>query len=507
MRKKAHLVAGLVQGLNVSLDPSLIKDTESPNLKEVRFDHGLVRKELGSSLFGSGLPLDGPIMLFDAFYTEGGSINTLVVTNKWVYKFDSITNTYTKKNPLQAFTGGSDDLFCSVTTLDKNGTDIFLLTNGKDDIMKWDGGGGNFVALGGLSGIQASLMIPFQNRLILANTIESGYRSPRRIRWSIVGDPETWSGTGSGFIELVDTVDWITGMVIGKGKLFIFKERSIWELIYVGGTKVFELAMRIDGIGTHAPESLVTLGEEILFFGTDNIYLYDGFDLEPLASQIYPYLYESGRKIVNSARLAKSPAVYIEELGEYWLVVPTSGDNPDTIFKYDFDSKSWAMGYQQINAFGFYYAATEKTWSQLVGSWNAQTWIWVPKALPSGAPTTLIGTYDGYVYEDDRLTKSTKEMLFETKDWIFGYAQRIVEVRIQARGGPFNVSYSMNQGDTWSSPKTFSLSSEFKEYILYLNETCKYFRVRVVSTAQDLDIKWIEINYVPRAQSKTLVTS
>jgi len=143
----------------------------------------------------------------------------------------------------------------------------------------------------------------------------------------------------------------------------------------------------------------------------------------------------------------------------------------------------------------------------LVGPWNEQNWIWMEKALPAGAPSTLIGDSGGYVYEDDRLTKSEDYMCFETKDWMFQHNQRLTEFHIQAKGGPFNCYYSLDQGLTWSPVKTFAVSTDWTEYVWWLNFTCQHIRLRIESYAEDFEIKWIEPWYIPRVRSKSLSTS
>ena len=508
MRKQPYPISDLPGGMNVSKDAVYLIDKMSPHIKGARFSQGILKKDFGWHTFGTGLPLDGIPMLIDTFYLQSGTEHLLVVTTKWVYLYNPTTGAYTKKNTT-AFTGNIDNQFCSATTLTAGGADIFILTNGKDPIQKWDGSSNPFSALGGLTNITAEFVIPFMSRLILGNTTEGGTHCPRRIRWSIAGDPETYTGTGSGFVELVNTVDWISSLIGIKSKLFIIKERSIWELVYVGNTTenmYFTLACRLDGIGTYSSGSVVSLGEEIVFFGTDNVYLYDTLNLTPIGANIYPMLYETEKKVVTTTVLNRCPASFIEELNEYWIVVPTSGGYCDLFLKYSFETQSWVLRDKTVSTLGYYSVAATGIWAEATGTWAEGSGSWMDKALPSGAPTTLIGTPDGYIYEDDRLTKSTDSMLFETKDFTFQHASRIVEFRVQAKGGPFQVYYSLDQGSTWSGAFQFPVSTEFREHVAFLNLTTQHIRFKVTSIAEDLDIKWIEPWYIPRTRSESLIS-
>jgi hypothetical protein len=683
MRKQPHSVVELTKGINVSLTPLLLADQESPNLQNVRFDKGILKKELGSRPFGKGV-LDGYVMHIDSFPMRSGSVHDLFVTPTTVYHLQSNGSFLSKVTT--SLTGTEDDNFSSATGLDASGNDIFILTNGVDDIQKWDGGAGDFTDLGGLTTILAKFVIFYQNRLILGWTTESGTKCPTRCRWSVLGDPEDFSGAGSGFVELIDTTDWVTGFCYFKNRLFVIKERSIWELIYVGGTTVFSPYRVVDGVGSYI--EVIGLGDVLVIYGTDSVYLYDGYSLTPISDQIYPLLYETDSKIVNFDKISRARAAYIEELEEYWLSVPTQGSVPDTIFKYNFGTQSWMVTKREVTAFGYYSVTSTELWSEQTANWNTKEGFWMVDKATSGAPTTLFGDSNGCIVEDDRTTKKLEKwvfppahdanyvasyndqganyrpwlatdpskslvgaaagncwlsqvgyygnerfhvdlgsakkvtriyyenfhdagantnrgvkaftfwgsndanafadlvyannanwtqlpttassldpsstagmlsrhansniaepryfdvtnansyryyalkcancwgsthsmgfrrlsfqvadiptLIYETKDFKWGHAHRITEVRIQAKGGNFTSSYSLNEGANWSDPKAFANSSNFVEYVHELNKTAKSLRVRIESEDEELEVKWIEPWYIERKRTTSLTRS
>ena len=51
MRRQPYPITDLTGGLDVSVDATLITDKSSPNLKMVRFDKGMVKKDLGFASF------------------------------------------------------------------------------------------------------------------------------------------------------------------------------------------------------------------------------------------------------------------------------------------------------------------------------------------------------------------------------------------------------------------------------------------------------------------------
>lgn len=507
MKKQPVLTANMAGGLNVSLDPTFLVDTDSPNLSCIWLDGGLVKKDTGRKAFGTG-NLGGYAMFMDSFPMRDGSIHYLYATPTKLYK--SLANGTYSDITAGNFTGNNTDRFSSCVTQDANGNDFYIITNGVDPIKCWTGTG-NIANLGGLANTAntAKIVGTFKNRCILGFTTEGGAGQPTRVRWSALADPANWTDTanGAGFVELVDTPDWITGFLKYKERFIIFKERSIWELVYVGYPDIFKPATLMDGVGSLGPDFPMSLGDRIVFYGTDSVYAYDTYTLTPLADPVYPLFYYTDQKIVNIPRISQARACYVEELGEYWLSVPTVGDMPDTVFKLNIDTGKWTKRNQEVTAFGYYSLDTGTAWQDGVGTWANQSGPWMGVKATSGAPTTLMGDANGQIWEDDRLTPSNETMNYETKDFMWAHAQRIVEIRAQVRYGPFTMAYSSDGGATWEGEKSFAYVDDFTEFVLYCNITVKQLRVRIQSSANWCDIKWIEPWYIPRQRTTSLSDS
>jgi hypothetical protein len=369
----------------------------------------------------------------------------------------------------------------------------------------------NILATGG--SLRGKYIIPFKSRLILAQCTEDGFANPTRVRWSVAGDIEDYIGAGSGFVDLSETPDWILGLCLFKGRLLVFKESSIWELVYVGGTTVFTPALLVATVGATTGQSILALRDKVVFLSTDGVYTYDLYNLKTISDLIYQLLYPTETRIFNLSKVYCTRVAYIEELDELWMSIPTVGEIPDTVLKYNFLYKSWVKRPQEVTAFGYYQVESGGAWKDQTATWENYVGDWVSRVLASGAPTTLMGDSLGYVYEDDRLTTSGDTFNFETKDWILpvegtrlAAGMRIVEVHIEARGGPFFASYSMDGGATWSTPHEFLYSAVFSECVLYMNEVTQMVRVRITSTATQLDIRWIEPWVLERKRALSIVT-
>jgi len=641
-RHKFHPVTNLTGGLNLSMDPALIPEIDSPNVICTRFDEGLIKKDLGSVSFGDAL-LGTPLHIDDYPQVDGDTFTICLTTTSafsynedtncweditegftiedcedvWVAKPDvscvQDTTTYkrgtssikitpsvsfltgilcteviTSKNlsthdhihlwvkssialdagdlqlllddtavcasPIESidlpaleadtwtrvsialaavasdtaiisvgfnltkakgtfslnvddirsvieFTGTLDSRFSTCTL-----NDYFIITNGIDSMKTFNG---TVIADLGGSPPLAKTVVAYQNRLLVAGTVEGGQDYPQRVRWSSAGTIAIWSGGTSGYIDVIDTVDWCVHLSLLRDKCFLYKERSIWEIMYVGGTAVFKPQVRVGGIGTLHPMSVQDLGESHQFFGSDSIYDFDGVHLEDEGEKIFPLLYKTGSKIVDLTYPKRVSSVFVEELGEYWLALPTTDSEgvPDVLLKQSLD-KAWSRrNGQNITCFGYYSVASEHVaWEDLTGTWAEMRGTWRRRSLPGYAPTTLMGKSDGLIYEDDRSTSTDEEMIWETKDFIFGHAFRLLEFRLYCKYGGFTLTYSIDGGLSWKTGDTFIYIDDWYEHVLYLNETVQRVRFRISLTATDFELKWIEIRYMPRERSKSLVS-
>lgn len=527
MKKQPYPVAQLTGGVVTDLDATFLVDQNSPYLRGVRFENGLIKKAYGRGTFGSGLPLTGAndsitaVLAIIPFTTSGGTKNTLVITEDYIYLYDPSAGTYSNKNreanaaPV-ALTGDLDDrVGWAVMGMASGGSwyDYLFVTNGVDDIQQWDGGAGKFANATGwtAAAIKAKQLVAYQSHLVAGFTIESGTTCAFRIRWSATGTPVDVTGVGSGFVDLVETPDWVVALRPVRGKLFVIKEKSIWELVYVGGTDIFKPVIRVNGTGSKSPDCIFSVGDDIALVTNNGIYLYDGVTLTPLSAPIHSYLYTPEVKMINENMIGRAVGMYRDVARQATFILPKKDSvYPNIEFTYYFDSGAWAVRDREITAFGEYTETSRNTWANGTGTWANQTGVWLSQNIPAGANTTLQGTAGGYVYEDDGLTKSNETLEFQTKDWIFEHAHRWTELRVQARGGPFHLAYSLDEGYTWQGSTYLSASNianEFKEYVVWINKTSQKLRVRITSTANDLEVKWIEPWYVPRTRSISLISS
>lgn len=115
----------------------------------------------------------------------------------------------------------------------------------------------------------------------------------QRIRWGAVGKLETYSGTGTGYVDLFETGGTnIWGATMGNNLWIQYQNNSIWSLIWVGGTTVFRPNIEVPSLGLLSPHLLAQNNNIHYFVGTDfNVYEYQGgTNLTRIGNNIQRYL-------------------------------------------------------------------------------------------------------------------------------------------------------------------------------------------------------------------------
>jgi len=97
------------------------------------------------------------------------------------------------------------------------------------------------------------------------------------IAWSALGDSEGWTpGVGqSDEQEFVDGGN-ITGFAVTKAALYLFQEKCIRRVLYVGGDAIMQIDKLVEGIGCIEPNSLVQHGQTMFFLDEAGWHGWDG---------------------------------------------------------------------------------------------------------------------------------------------------------------------------------------------------------------------------------------
>lgn len=136
----------------------------------------------------------------------------------------------------------------------------------------------------------------FASRLILINPQDynSGVwlQNPQRVRWPQSGYLQNWTGTGSGFSDLIDT----GGHNVWSGALgndyIVYQTKGIWGLNYVGDSDVFRPQVYLPDLGLLSYHLVTTSNNVHYFVGSDyNVYsYYGGTNISRIGDPIHKFL-------------------------------------------------------------------------------------------------------------------------------------------------------------------------------------------------------------------------
>ena len=231
-----------------------------------------------------------------------------------------------------------------------NFTDKLLLVNKMNKLKTWDGVGTTLTEIADSQ--PAKHVRSFGAYVLLLSPVDSGNEVSQRIRWSVPGNLNDWTGPGSGFLDLVDTPDPIMNGLMYGGSFIVYKRNSVIILDIVGsGASTFRVTSSYTKAGMISSRGLVDLGDSHIFLGHDNFYRFTGSPhLEPIGDPIWQIIQEKGDWIKMEQAHAvhdvyNHKAVFYIPLEEGWGV-----------FNYDYKLEIWSYYEYPFNLLCSFYS-------------------------------------------------------------------------------------------------------------------------------------------------------
>ncbi len=391
-----------------------IQGPATPSAPNIRLLDNIASVRPGYNAVGTAPDTNPVTGLYTAIFDDGTSA-TLRVTKDKVYKlagtaYTDITGAVTLS--------GSDTDFPSFASVRRPGTvnpknQIFIANGKSATLTKWVGSG-NCAAVTG-SPAKAQLVVGFQGRAYAMNCNDgSGNRKRTRIQRSAVADPDDWTGTGSGFVDLDEDAYPIKQCAImGGGQVILKGDKdggSVWRGTPTG---LVDQPIRYDpmnpdsGIGILAWRTFILVTPSLAFFlGHDGFYLYDGVKG---FKRVAPKLTRTILSTINPDALEAAHAWYKKATGEIHIAIPT-GD-------YDYPEQTWVYNLVEDRVYGPYSYAHRLTASCMhsasgaldwdtgmdyAGGWGTLPWSsWNLIGGQAESPTLLYGTSDGLCVRDE----------------------------------------------------------------------------------------------------------
>ncbi len=351
------LIAGQPDlGLNALVSENALTLRHASRFSQnIFYEYGILRTPPGFAKLDltTGLNSGDTVLGLFPFTELDGYGHLIAVTTQKIYDHDKINNEWDDitqsgvtmssniEHPISCVEVGHDDTAIYInddTSKDHAYHHLIVCDGGLSNIQRWAGryeadcgdlvGGGGYHDGTTHRALQVSMSQ--KSRILLLSPREYDSASKlwiecnQRIRWPTVGKIQTWVGTGSGFIDLIETNGINVWSAPLAGQHIIYQTKGIWTLNYVGGTTVFNLLPTIPDLGLLSYRLLVNHNNVHYFIGTDyNVYAYyGGTVIKSIGDPIHKFLQDD----LNPAYDYRCMMIVGPKSKQLWIFIVPAGD-------------------------------------------------------------------------------------------------------------------------------------------------------------------------------------
>ncbi len=356
------LAQGPELGLDSLVQPNLLDPRAAAERSQsVFYEYGLISTPWGFAKFDltTGLNSGDSVLAVFPYREIDGFDHILAATTQKIFDHDAINEEWDDVTQSGLTMQSAIDTPVSRATVGHDDSDIFLNDDsaqakafyhivvnngGLGNIQRWAGrreadfadltmSAGDYGGATQTTHRAGQVSMSQQNRMLLISPQEFNSstnlwtENNQMIRWPQIGKLQSWSGTGSGFVNLQDT----GGLNVWSASLgaqhIIYQTRGIWTLNHVGGTTVFSPTPVIPDLGLLAPHLLVSFDNVHYFIGTDlNVHAYFGGSVkQTIGDPIHRFLQaDLDKQYKNRMWMAMGPDkrrlwIFIVEQGSIYI--------------------------------------------------------------------------------------------------------------------------------------------------------------------------------------------
>ena len=207
--------------------------------------------------------------------------------------------------------------------------------------------------------------------VIIGHSTDGSVVNRQTVEMSEAGDIRMWNTI---YFDLIDSNDAVVGIKKLQNRMFVYKERSITEMYATpsgGNDNPFDIVQNKVNIGTPSGRTIVELENYHIFFGWDNIYLFDGIAVSGIGDDVMDDINQS----VNRPYLNRAFAFAIRNRNLYCLFLPCGRgedsqlvENCNRAYVYNYVEKHWTIWQlsHEITCHGVYHLSETPTWEDLL---------------------------------------------------------------------------------------------------------------------------------------------
>lgn len=330
MKPTAFRLYDFTGGLNTKSPPMVLKMNEASDLQNINLlPTGGFQKRNGNSVFNSSAMDSGSSVHGLGYYrTSLTSDYMMAIAGTKLFKSTNLSGTMDDITGAVTITTGQDNIW---THCQMNNLSIFI-GGAPNAPIKWNGTG-NAAVLGGTPP-NGEFGIVANSRLFIGNTASN----PSRIQWCILGNPEDWTGTGSGSqdVGLNDGDTLVGASVIGFDSMLLFKQNSIHTLAIRSAP--FPLFPLFTGVGAVSKRAIVNVDGTVYFITPEpRMKATDGTNIITFSDSIDD-VWDS----LNKSRLKYIHGVHNRRLRQiWWFVSSSSATTHNLCIIWDLERKCW----------------------------------------------------------------------------------------------------------------------------------------------------------------------
>ena len=504
--RQQALIRQPFQGLDRSGNTEDLSEKAS-SVARCAFQQGYVEKKAGRTAVGGtdSAPLPSGIEHLYNYKKLDSTQRLLAWTATGVYNYaaagtslTNITGSATLHNTLGPIS--------AVTYVNK-----MYFTNSCPDETPWywSIGDAAITALGG--SYQCRILGTYGERLIMLDTYEGGVWNGQRMRWSNVGNTTFSSGD---FVDLVSFLgdDEIVGCAQLQSSFIIYGRRHILECSYTGSTtNPFAFTLRDANIGLSSLRGLFAERSTHYFLSADGLYTFDlSLTAKPFDQKVREWFLANS----NKAYWVKYVMSKNELTSEILLYYTNAGSSAnDRVLCFNTRTGVWTEDSRSCTCACYGGPTGQLTIDELSGTINAQTGTIDDLGQPTSVTVTYVGDSTGTVWKDwsgTNIGAAASILDYETKDFTFeddgGSCWMAVE--FLALGSTVTVSYSTDEGTTWTSLTATTLTAAWVRYRLDFESIGKAFRVRFYNSVVDetVQLRWFRLYVLRTSSGGTLPT-
>lgn len=337
--------------------------------------------------------------------TNVGGVGTLTTS-------DSGTVALTDYTIRRKFTGDFRNIWQSAIFVNASpsNNDELWMTNGVDQIVRWDGTATQVEVMSAL-GFTAKSIAVYKNMMIFANLVQGGTHKPSDMINSNPGEPQNVTTGLSEQFKVHGYVDEIV-RVAPLGDNLVFYSYSNFGAVtlaqFVGDPLVFVFRQVSNGTAPLGARAIADFGNYHEFLGSDSHYFFDGATLK--AHNMH--LWREVLRTQDPTRIAFTYTHFDVENGDLLWVVPLTTDpasattgSPNTAEVEHYLEQPgnglptpWTRRTFPFFSTGYFKRQTGLTWDQLTNTWDTYNFRWNDRFFFSAFPFSLSGDANGKIY-------------------------------------------------------------------------------------------------------------